>query len=171
MDSKVLDVGCGEHCLPGAIGIDVRPMKGVSVVHNLNTGPWPFPSGYFHKVRCQHVIEHLAELHLVVQEMHRICVDGAEIEFRTPHYSSCASWGDPTHRHHFALGSIPQLFEQALGKSAFSVVKNQIHFTGAVIEFPGILINWLSPKQYEKHYAWIFPANEIRTTIRINKTP
>ncbi|MBX9766823.1 MAG: hypothetical protein K2X47_06090, partial [Bdellovibrionales bacterium] len=60
-------------------------------------------------------------------------------------------------------------FDQALGKDAFSIVSNRIHFTGSLVEFPGIVINWLSPKQYEKHYAWIFPANEIRTVVRINK--
>jgi hypothetical protein len=167
--SEVLDVGCGPHCLPGAIGIDQRKFPGVTHVHDLNRGPWPLPNNHFSQIRCQHVIEHIQDLKTLVEELSRICRNGARIDFITPHYSSYASWGDPTHLHHFALGSIPLLFEQVLGPGKFKIVKNEIRFSGSAIDIFGWSIYKMSAKKYEKHFAWIWPANEIHTTVEIVK--
>ena len=164
-----LDVGCGNHCLPGAVGIDIFPMAGVDYVHDVNRAPWPFPDDSFEFVRCMHAIEHFREVHVVARELHRVAQHGAVIDFITPHYSSYASWGDPTHVHHFALGSIPQLFDQACGEGKYEVVSNEIKFSGSGLDFFGWLIYKVSKKKYEKHFAWMFPANEIHTKIRVIK--
>jgi len=126
--SSVLDVGCGPHCLPGAVGIDIRAFPGVQHVHNLNVGPWPVPANTFKRIRCQHVIEHVRELEVLVTEMHRVAADGAVIDFITPHYSSYASWGDYTHLHHFSRGSVPQLFEMVLAREIRSRKKRNSFF-------------------------------------------
>jgi SAM-dependent methyltransferase len=167
--STQLDVGCGPHCLPGAVGLDFMAAPGVAVVHDVNQAPWPIESGKYTFIRCQHAIEHFREVHTVAKEMYRVAKNGARIDFITPHYSSYASWGDPTHVHHFALASLPLLFDQAVGKGHYRVLKNEIKFTGAVIEVLGWLIYKFSPKKYEKHFAWIFPASEIHTSIEIIK--
>lgn len=164
-----LDLGCGAHCFPGALGFDQKLFHPGQVVGDINVAPWPLPADHFSWIRCQHVIEHIANLPTLAKELYRVARSGAIIEFRTPHYSGVNSWGDPTHLHHFALASIPLLFEQNLERSQFSVVTNKICFTGALVEFPGWLICQLSPRQYEKHYAWIWPASEIHTVIQINK--
>lgn len=164
-----LDVGCGAHCLPDAVGIDQFAFPGVDHVHDVNIAPWPLPDNQFEFIRCQHAIEHFSQVHTVAREMYRVCRDGALIHFITPHYSSYASWGDPTHVHHFALASIPLLFEQAVGSKNFEVVSNELKFTGSLMDFPGWLIYKFSPRKYEKHFAWIWPANEIHAVIRIRK--
>lgn len=169
VNSRKLDVGCGNHCLPDAVGIDMFEFDGVEHVHDVNKAPWPLESDRFEFIRCQHSIEHFVNVHAVAREMYRVCKNGAVIEFITPHYSSYASWGDPTHVHHFALASIPLLFEQAVGAGKYEVVKNEIRFSGSGSDFFGWLIYKISPRKYEKHYAWIWPANEIHTTIRIRK--
>ncbi len=170
LESLKLDVGCGGHCLPDAVGLDMFAFPGVDHVHDVNQAPWPLANNRFEFIRCQHAIEHFANCHVVAREMHRVCKNGALIEFITPHYSSYASWGDPTHVHHFALASIPILFEQAVGASGYEVVANEIKFTGSVTDVFGWLVYKLSPKKYEKHLAWMFPANEIHTTIRVRKS-
>jgi SAM-dependent methyltransferase len=167
--SSKLDVGCGPHCLPDAVGIDMFTFSGVEHVHDVNRAPWPLESNRFEFIRCQHAIEHFSNVHTVAREMHRVCKDGAVIEFITPHYSSYASWGDPTHVHHFALGSIPILFTQAVGEKGFEVLENKLTFTGSVSDLLGWLIYKMSPRKYEKHWAWISPANEVHTKIRIRK--
>lgn len=164
-----LDVGCGRHRLPDAVGIDQFPGPLIDHVHDVNQAPWPVGSERFSYIRCQHAIEHFRDVHTVAREMYRSAQPGAMIEFITPHYSSYASWGDPTHLHHFALASIPLLFEQAVGEGNFEVVKNDLKFSGSGLDLFGWLLYKLSRKKYEKHFAWIFPANEIHTTIRINK--
>ncbi len=164
-----LDVGCGPNCQTGAIGIDRFQYPGVAHVHDVNQAPWPLQDNVFEFIKCQHAIEHFRELHTVAREMHRVCKTGAVIEFTTPHYSSYASWGDPTHLFHFALASIPLLFEQACGPGAYEVLENKLAFSGSGLDLFGWIIYKLSPKKYEKHFAWIFPTNEIKTKIRILK--
>lgn len=167
---ETLDVGCGPECLEGAVGIDQFEYPGVRFVHNLCEAPWPLPDNHFKAIRCQHVIEHIANLQVFVREMVRVCRDGAEIRFITPHYSSYASWGDPTHVWHFALASIPLLFKQTFGEGKYEVVKNEIKFSGSFGDLFGWMIYKMSRKAYEKKWAWIWPANEIHTSIRVIKT-
>ncbi len=165
----ILDIGCGRFCQQGAVGIDIKPYEGVKIVHDLIQFPWPLENNSVEAFRCQHVIEHIKELHGFAKEIYRLSKTNAKISFITPHYSSYASWGDPTHYWHFALGSIPQLFDQALEPGQFKVLKNEIKFTGSGLDLFGWLIYKMSPKKYEKHFAWIFPANEIHTEIQLVK--
>jgi hypothetical protein len=164
-----LDIGCGTHKLEGAIGIDLRPLPGVDVVQNLNEAPWNLKESQFTYIRCQHVIEHVQNLSVLVKEIHRVGANGCEVEFRTPHYSSWTSWGDPTHCHHFGMTSIPQLFEMQLGASDYEVISTELRFTGSLRDLYGWLMYKISPRKYEKYYAWIFPAHEIVCRIRIRK--
>lgn len=168
-DVRTLDIGCGPHKLKGAVGIDLRPLPGVDLVQDLDRHPWALPANQYEFIRCQHVIEHLSDLFGLAREIHRVGRSGAVVEFRTPHYSSYASWGDPTHRWHFSLGSIPQLFEMALGTESYKVRKIELRFTGSALDFFGWAIYRMSKKTYEKHFAWIFPANEIVCEIEIVK--
>ena len=57
-NKKVLDLGCGPHKLPGAVGIDLQQLPGVDVVHNLDIFPYPFEANSFDEVHCYHVLEH-----------------------------------------------------------------------------------------------------------------
>jgi SAM-dependent methyltransferase len=170
IQSKKLDVGCGRHRLPDAIGIDQFAMEGVDFVHDVSIAPWPFESNRFSLTRCQHAIEHFRDVHTVAREMWRVSENGARLNFITPHYSSSASWGDPTHLHHFALPSIPILFEQAVGVGKYIIISNRLKFTGSVIDIFGWIIYRLSARKYEKHFAWIFPANEIHTIVQVVKS-
>jgi hypothetical protein len=164
-----LDIGCGTHKLAGAVGIDLRPLPGVDVVQNLNEGPWKLKDHQFSYIRCQHVIEHVQNLSTLVKEIHRVAAHDCEVEFRTPHYSSWTSWGDPTHCHHFGLTSIPQLFEMELPRGAYEVISTELRFTGSFMDLWGWLMYKWSPKKYEKYFAWRHPAHEIVCRIRIKK--
>jgi hypothetical protein len=167
---STLDVGCGPHKLPNAIGIDMLKLDNVDVVHDLNAAGWPLPDNHFKKIRCQHAIEHIQRTDVLAREMYRVAKDGCEIDFITPHYSSYASWGDPTHYWHFSLASIPKLFEMQLPKDSFEVTDQRLKWTGGLLDFFGWLIYKMSRKTYEKRFAWIFPANEIYVSLRIRKS-
>lgn len=60
-DSKFvsLDVGCGAYKRKGAIGMDVRPLDGVDLVHDFTQFPWPIPDDVCRLVTANHVIEHV----------------------------------------------------------------------------------------------------------------
>jgi len=39
---KILDLGCGNKKIQGAIGIDINPLSDADVIHDLNVLPYPF---------------------------------------------------------------------------------------------------------------------------------
>lgn len=97
---KILDIGCGNHKWPGSIGLDIVPLEGVDVVHDLNQFPYPFPDDSFDRIRVIHVIEHIQSIPRTMEEIHRIARQGALIDIETPHYTDASSWQDPSHIWH-----------------------------------------------------------------------
>ena len=66
-----LDVGCGAYKRQGSVGMDIRPLPGVDVVHDITHFPWPIPDGVCGVVTASHVLEHIpkwgtpSQLHLL----------------------------------------------------------------------------------------------------------
>jgi len=54
-----LDLGCGQFKRKGAIGMDIRPMQGVDIVHDLLSFPWPIPDEVCNLITASHLVEHL----------------------------------------------------------------------------------------------------------------
>lgn len=103
-----LDLGCGSQKRPGAVGVDIVPFPGVDLVADLNRFPYPFKDNAFSRIVLSHVIEHLADVVAVMEEVYRIAKPGATVEVLTPHYTDNHSWGDPTHRWHLNTRSFDQ---------------------------------------------------------------
>jgi 2-polyprenyl-3-methyl-5-hydroxy-6-metoxy-1,4-benzoquinol methylase len=99
--STILDVGCGSAKHEGAFGIDIRSDAHADLVHDLRLTPWPVPGDHYSRVFCQDIIEHVPDVSSFVRELWRVCARGAEVEIRTPHFSSWYSYNDPTHLHSF----------------------------------------------------------------------
>jgi SAM-dependent methyltransferase len=104
--SRVLDVGCGEvKKVPWALGIDRVKTAAADVVHDLDVFPWPLPDNAFDAVVAAHVVEHVADVLKLFDELHRVCRAGATLRIATPHYTSPDAFADPTHRHALAYRS------------------------------------------------------------------
>jgi hypothetical protein len=54
-----LEVGCGVYKPKGAIGMDVRDIEGVDIVHDMNQFPWPIPDDSCKQIAARHVLEHI----------------------------------------------------------------------------------------------------------------
>ena len=54
-----LDIGCGGNKQRGFVGMDVRKMEGVDIVHNLEKFPWPIPNESVSLAVASHVLEHI----------------------------------------------------------------------------------------------------------------
>lgn len=87
-----LNFGCGRKPLPGWVNLDVVPLPGVDVLHDIFTFPYPFADGTFDYILCSHVLEHVPQmvcgkdgLLQVTEELHRILKAGGVIEVRGPH--------------------------------------------------------------------------------------
>ncbi len=102
---KILDIGCGRHKTPGAIGMDSNPRSDADVIHDLDCVPYPFDDDEFDLIVGNQVIEHVDDVLAVVAELYRVARPGALIRLDTPHYSDVASYTDPTHRRHMTTES------------------------------------------------------------------
>ena len=80
---KILDLGCGNKKLPGAIGIDVNPLSDADVIHDLNVLPYPFEDSIFDEIIADNVIEHLDNLLRIMEELSRISKPGGGKNKRT----------------------------------------------------------------------------------------
>jgi SAM-dependent methyltransferase len=100
-----LDVGCGRGRRDGFVGIDFCPGAVADILANPEKG-LPFKDDVFEEVWMNHVFEHLLDPVRSMEEIWRVCRDGARVEIRGPHFSAPhLLWGDPTHRRGLSLGT------------------------------------------------------------------
>jgi ubiquinone/menaquinone biosynthesis C-methylase UbiE len=101
-----LDVGCGANKVQGALGLDIAPLPGVDVVHNLDQYPYPFENETFDRVYCNSILEHVADAMQTMSEIYRILKPGGLVYISLPHYSHAKTYADPTHRHFYSFGVV-----------------------------------------------------------------
>lgn len=99
---KKLDLGCGTSKRAGFIGMDRLSLDGVDIVHNLDLMPYPFADNEIDEIWLDQVMEHLFDPLQVMEELHRICKDGATVTIGVPYFRSHYAVIDPTHRHFFS---------------------------------------------------------------------
>lgn len=96
-----LDVGCSDHKSQGSIGMDIRAVEGVDIVHDLESFPWPLPDGCAKRILCSHLIEHIKPWLTVkfIDECWRVMQENGQLMIATPYAGSPRFWQDPTHVH------------------------------------------------------------------------
>lgn len=94
-----LDIGCGANKHPGSVGMDVRKLPGVDIVHDLTKVPWPLPDSCAHTVILSHVWEHIQPWATlpVMEEIHRVCQPEAHVLIAAPYGVGPRFVQDPTH--------------------------------------------------------------------------
>ena len=125
---RILDLGCGRHKVPGALGVDQNPRSQADVLADLDAKRLPFRDGLFDEVHLNHVIEHLQDVVAVMAEIHRVCKPGAAVTVRTPHFSSIHSYTDPGHRQRLARGSMDQVRKDLPPGRSIEVLGKEIRF-------------------------------------------
>jgi SAM-dependent methyltransferase len=94
-----LNLGSGPTKMEGFLSVDVIEFPEVDVVADL-TKRFPWEDNTIEEVHCSHTIEHfdaMERIH-IVNEIYRILVPGGKATLIAPHWSSCRSYGDPTHK-------------------------------------------------------------------------
>jgi len=175
LGKRVLDIGCGRNKFPGAEGIDFAANSVADVRHDLNVFPYPLPDSRYEVILLRNVIEHLQDVVRLMEEVHRVGKSGADVIITTPHFSSLYSYQDPTHIRHLALDSMDYFTEDTKHSNFYSDRRFRIVGRGLDFgkSFPFSLIaKWLfmlSARKYEKHFAFIFPANSLWFHLRAVK--
>jgi SAM-dependent methyltransferase len=157
-----LVLGSGQKKQDDAINVDLVPSTNPDIVHDLNNRPWPLPDNQFDECHAYDVIEHLDNIVATMEEIHRVCRNGAVVRITVPHFSCGNAYTDPTHRHYFSCFSLNYF----TGEHQFSYYSdcrfkrraNQIVFAQTLLNK---LVHRLAnrfPAEYERRWAWIFPA-------------
>jgi predicted SAM-dependent methyltransferase len=107
-----LDIACGPHKhAPEWTGIDIQPLPGVDIVHDLNIHPWPIESDSVQQAQAWHIVEHIPPVCVTsagtrfpfiefMNECWRILKAGAVLDIECPHGGSDGFLHDPTHCNH-----------------------------------------------------------------------
>lgn len=94
-----LNIGAGYKRIDGFLNID--SFLGCNPDHLLDIEKdiLPFDDSTVDEVYCHHILEHLGEgFFHAIQEIYRVCCDGAIIDIRVPHPRHDTFLIDPTHR-------------------------------------------------------------------------
>jgi SAM-dependent methyltransferase len=92
-----LNLGCGDLPRDGFWNVDIAERPGVDHAFDLTRFPWPLPDNHFEEVQAIDVLEHLPDTIRTVEEIWRVCRDGAEVHIRVPYWNSRWAWMDPQH--------------------------------------------------------------------------
>jgi predicted SAM-dependent methyltransferase len=94
-----LDIGCGENCQKGFVGLDKRNLPGVEIVHDIEVFPWPIETESVDVAMMSHLVEHIKPWLTidVMDECWRILKDGAMLFVSTPYAGTFRYFQDPTH--------------------------------------------------------------------------
>lgn len=170
-----LDIGCGRSKVPGAVGLDCVEDTEADIVCDLAKTPWPVEPNSFDEIHAYNIVEHLPNLPAIMEEIHRVGRHGATVKIRTPHFASLASWEDPTHLNHFSLESFEYFCNstrhvQHYTRCRFKMERMKLHFGGHPLSLLGRFIFWLSPRQYEKYWAFILRPSTLEIEMRVMKS-
>lgn len=100
MIERILNLGCGNELIEGAINHDrVKHRSEIDIIWDLNELSWPWEDNYFDTIAARAVLEHL-EIDLIksVSECWRILKPGGKLWFKLPYWKHENSYSDPTHR-------------------------------------------------------------------------
>jgi len=148
----LLDIACGASKQPGYVGLDIQPLPGVDIVHDLNFHPWPLPDECVLRAIASHIIEHIPPVQITesgtrfpfiefMNEVWRVMKVGGQFAIAAPHGSSQGFLQDPTHCN-------------ALNETTFA------YFDPLETKANGFLYKFYRPKPWKIEYiSWAPNAN------------
>lgn len=177
MESKKLNFGCGTRIMKGYVNLDVVPLKGVDVVHDLNKFPYPFKKNYFDEIYARNILEHLDDLVKVMKELHRVLKPKGKLIIEVPYQTIIHTWASFQHKRAFTLRTFDGFAKKTDQRCklnvpnedyglgfAFSKIKRKLHFPRGLHIESYILepLANLLPRIYEETFLrYIFPAFSI----------
>lgn len=94
-----LDVGTGNNAQQGYVNMDVRPLPGIDIVHDIEVIPWPIKDEACTVIRMSNIVEHIKPWLMVdvINEAWRVMKPNGVLLVSTPYAGSYLYWKDPTH--------------------------------------------------------------------------
>ena len=143
---KILDLGCGDNKVEGAVGLDNIALPEVDIVHDLLHFPYPIKDNSFDTIYLRHVIEHfnIDKINNIMNECYRILKKDGQLFINVPHVFSIAAFTDPTHKQYFTFGS-GYFWDKKYQKSYY----RDIDSCWELVNVKCIRITWLDWKHYQ----------------------
>ena len=177
--AKVLDVGSGWKDEPGVIGADIRKKVRPDVCCDLDVDGdglphFPFRDNAFDEVRVIQTIDHFRNIVPVMEEIHRVARPGGKVVISVAHVSSIYSWSDPVHHLHLTSRSFLCFTDHPTKGAAYTgpllhQKEFRVIFSKSIISLIPRFICLFSPRIYEKHFCWMFPANDMHFEFEVLK--
>jgi len=173
MKKTKLNIGCGRDIRADFINCDCVFSDRVDKVFDLNIYPYPFKDNQFEEIACYSVLEHLESPERVIEEMWRISRPNAKVIIVVPHFSCWQAWGDLTHRRPFNSTSLFSFSNKKSHRDSSSLInthKEKFNVDSRILFgrikkfflFERIFnVNNYLKGFYERHLAYIFPAENI----------
>ena len=159
---KILDLGCGDNKVEGAIGLDNIALSEVDIVHDLLHFPYPIKANSFDTIYLRHVIEHfnIDKFNNIMNECYRILNKDGQLFINVPHIFSIAAFTDPTHKQYFTFGS-GYFWDKKYQKSYYS----DIDSCWELLNVECSRITWFDWKNYQFKRLDKFLSSLIRKRI------
>lgn len=178
-DRTRIDLGCGNDKRSNSVGVDVVETEAVDKVQDLDEPEWDLPENHFRDVKAENVFEHLENPVQFIENVWKICRDGARVEIIGPHISS-QNWHDPTHKRLLGSRTFDNFSENPdfdfYSDARFRIKQKHITFQKRKILFYNYLIeklvnfNGFTTWYYENSFlSRIFPAQNIRFVLEVEK--
>jgi SAM-dependent methyltransferase len=166
-----LNLGCGHKKLEGHVGVDRHRCDAAEVLCDL-AKRLPFGDASIDGVFMDNFIEHVLDIPALLGEVARVCKPGARIVMTTPHFSSAASWRNPTHLHHLSWFSFDYVSKPKhrhyLGRG-LRLVDRSLSFGGDPLGILGRLLFKMSPAAWEAKFCFVFRASTLRFELEVTK--
>jgi len=163
-----LNLGCGFDRLEGFLNVDNFPESKPDLLLNIEATPWVLPTGHFEYVLIKHVLEHVGAdfptFMRVMQELYRVCANGAEVEIHVPHYRHETWWSDPTHVRAFTaltfrMMSRRQNDEWVAKRANYTMLAHLMSVDFEIVE----AVNVYDPVWWSRVESGEFTRDQIRT--------
>lgn len=175
----IIELGCGPNKSPGVIGVDMLPLEGVDVVHNLEEPLSFIPDNSIDELRSSHLLEHVSDLDQLIREIHRVLKPGGKHVAVVPHFSNPYYYSDYTHQRFFGLYTFDYMasMETKLRRPVpdfystvkFNIEKRHLNFKSHFVvrnlfkQVVKRLVNLSSYTQelYEEAFCYVVPCSDI----------
>ena len=156
--------GCGNKVLDGWVNFDKFPVSDRVSFCDLDK-KIPLDDAVCDLILLDNVIEHCDDIPHVLAEIERCLKVGAKAKIITPHFSSAASFRDPTHKYHLSYFSFDYLSAQDkshyMRVSKLVLVDKRLSIGGGLFQMIGLIVFKISPVVWENYWCFIFRGSTL----------
>ncbi len=107
-----LNLGCGNDYKKGWINLDFNKEVTADIYCDFDKDGLPFRDNSITHVFAYHTIEHSKNLINLMEELWRVCENGAIIKFHVPHYTGTHALKYPFHHNYFGIDTFLTFLEK-----------------------------------------------------------